>query len=223
MFPDRLNLDQLTRISYTLKNLAKKDEEKKLRFRSQFKAESQNIKRKYNELTKEMDAQSGKLKKFLLGLSCRVEGGQKAARELRAFEMAAESDILLQNWNRQSFPQNSPSQSACQSEPAFMDCTSFGLSPCMPPIKDTRAPPVEIGQAPPIMTNQVPSVQTHLAPPLTTNRVPAVHSNLGSSNEASMNLASAQASVDLRQHVSPLSMLLISHTFGIDKTMAFRS
>lgn len=78
-----------------------------------------------------------------------------------------------------------------------MDCTSFGLSPCMPPIKDTRAPPVEIGQAPPIMTNQVPSVQTHLAPPLTTNRVPAVHSNLGSSNEASMNLVSAQASVDL--------------------------
>ncbi|XP_078177175.1 uncharacterized protein LOC144571688 isoform X2 [Carex rostrata] len=200
MFSDGLNMDpfknELTRISYTLKNLAKKDEEKKLSLRSQFKAESQNIKKKYDELTKEMDAQSGKLKKFLLGLSCKVEGGQTAARELRAFEMAAESDILLQNWNRQSFPQNSPNQSACQSEPAFMDCTSFGLSPCMPPIKDTRVLPVEIGQAPPIMTNQVPSVQTHLAPPLTTNRVPAVHSNLGS-NEASMNLASAQASVDL--------------------------
>lgn len=68
-----------------------------MRFTSQFKAESQNIKRKYDELTKEGDAQSGKLKKFLQGLSCKVEGGQTAARELRAFEMAAESDILLQS------------------------------------------------------------------------------------------------------------------------------
>jgi predicted nuclease with TOPRIM domain len=67
-----------------------------LRLRSQLEREVQNIKRKYDELNNDADTTLRTHKKLLQCLTCNVEGDKIVERELRALEMATESDIALQ-------------------------------------------------------------------------------------------------------------------------------